>query len=85
MVKETIRMSTLFMNGVSQIFNEISPVFYNDYVAGVKVLAYSIVFEEEFDVDRPFVYTIVKTSLNEETGVREMIPLFVGHIVNPEY
>lgn len=73
------------MDGVSQIFNEISPVLYNDYVAGIVALAYAINFAEEFDVDRPFMYTIVKTSLNEETGIREMIPLFVGHIVNPEY
>lgn len=57
---------------------------YNDYVTGTILQAYSIVFEEEFEVNRPFLYTIIKTSSNQGTGVREVIPLFAGHIVNPE-
>lgn len=40
---------------------------------------------KEFEINHPFVYAIVKTSTNEETGVRGVIPLFAGHVVNPEY
>lgn len=40
---------------------------------------------KEFEINHPFVYTIVKISTNEETGVRGVIPLFAGHVVNPEY
>lgn len=61
-------------------------VFY-DYVTGIiLLLKHARIYEEEFKINHPFVYTIVKIfSTNEETGVREMIPLFAGHITNPEY
>lgn len=62
------------------------PMLYNDYVTGITMLTYAMVYEEEFKINHPFVYTIVKTSsTNEETGIREVIPLFAGHVVNPEY
>lgn len=60
-------------------------MFYNDYVTGIVIQAFSLVFEEEFDINHPFVYAIVKTSSNEESAAREVIPLFFGHITNPEY
>lgn len=60
-------------------------MLYNDYVTGIVVQAFALVFEEEFDINRPFAYTIVKASSNEESGVREVIPFFFGHITNPEY
>lgn len=60
-------------------------MLYNDYVTDILV-GYAMVYEEEFDINRPFIYNIIKTSsTNKETGVREVIPLFVGHVVNPEY
>lgn len=61
-------------------------VFY-DYVTGIKMMMKCARFyEEEFKINHPFVYTIVKiSSTNEETGVREMIPLFAGHVTNPKY
>lgn len=56
------------------------------YVTGIVLQAYAMVYEEKFEINRPFIYNIIKTSsTNEETGVREVIPLFVGHVANPEY
>lgn len=67
------------------MLDEIPPMFYNDYVTGVAVQAFSLVYAEEFEIDRPFVYTIIKASSSEKSGIREVIPLFSGHITNPEH
>ncbi|GAB1862620.1 Neuroserpin [Camponotus japonicus] len=55
-------------------------------VTGIMMMKSARRYQEEFKINHPFVYTIGKvSSTNEETGVREMIPLFAGHITNPEY
>jgi len=59
------------------------PMLYNDYVAGIVIQALSISYEDEFKIDHPFVYTIIKASSNEETGVREVTSIFFGDIVDP--
>jgi len=61
-------------------------VSYNDYFTGIMMMKSARRYQEEFKINHPFVYTIGKvSSTNEETGVREIIPLFAGHITNPEY
>lgn len=56
-----------------------------DYVTGTKIQLCCMVYYEEFKINHPFIYTIVKTSTNKKTGIREVIPLFIGQVVNPEY
>lgn len=62
-----------------QIDNEIPPMFYNDYVAGFEIQAFSLSFEEEFEINRPFVYSI--KSRNEENAIQ----LFSGLVTDPSY
>jgi len=69
--------------GACHTFNEMLPPMLYDYVAGIVIQAFSITYEDEFEIDRPFVYSIIKTLSNEETGVREVTPIFFGHIVDP--
>jgi len=57
--------------------------FTNDYVAGTVVQAFSMIHEDEFEINHPFVYTIIKASSNEETGVRKVTSIFFGYIVDP--
>jgi len=54
-------------------------------VTGTVMVAFAMVYTEEFDINRPFAYSIVKKLEGREAGVRETISLFAGHITNPEY
>lgn len=37
----------------------------------------------EFNVDRPFVYSIVKTNVDNEVESSVAINLFIGHVTKP--
>jgi len=60
-------------------------MLYNDCVTGTVMVAFAMIYPEEFDINRPFVYSIVNKFEGREAGVREKISLFAGQITNPEY
>ncbi|CAK9796412.1 hypothetical protein ANTQUA_LOCUS774 [Anthophora quadrimaculata] len=53
------------------------------FVPGLIMEARCMILRMEVMIDHPFFYSIVKTFTNPETEYSDVIPIFVGHTIEP--